>query len=229
MMRRIVLAVVAAMLIPSAALCVDPGPAGDVAGFEELAKSKGLFKKTLIRPDADFSRYGKLVTPTVRLQVRASSRAGGGSSTGTMLRKRSKSDTAPDREDLVRFGKIINQTLADELARSQEFELVEEAGSGTLILRSAVLDIATRPPSKMAREAGVDGRQISEGTLVFDLIDAKTGVIQARISERQKIRRGDESGSGDAAAVWAEVERWAHGVAAQLRQELERARQEDAA
>ena len=70
---------------------------------------------------------------------------------------------------------------------------------------------------------------VGEGTFVFDLIDAETGVYVARINERRKIRRAKgSSGPADAAMLWKDVRSWARQAASDLYDELERVRRHEA-
>jgi hypothetical protein len=64
---------------------------------------------------------------------------------------------------------------------------------------------------------------VADGTLVFDLVDAETGELQLRFSERRRIVHVND---GEAAKgrpdVWRDVEEWARRAAADLRDELQR-------
>ena len=64
---------------------------------------------------------------------------------------------------------------------------------------------------------------LTQGTIVFDLIDGETGVIQMRIGERRKCRRDKASrSSADATGTWPNVGHWAELAAADLSRELRR-------
>jgi len=219
-MRKAMLPGATIALVLSSVVAVAPSSAADVEGFDELIKEKGLFKKTLIHPEADFSTYRSLYQETVRIQFRSSTGTESEQETGSLLRRRSTGSAVPDSEDRAKFGQIVSEALAIELGRSAEFQLVEEAGPGTLILRASVLDILSRIPSRSAGETELRGRLIAQGTIVFDLIDAETGVLQARMSERRRILRGDTSGPADLSMVWADIQQWAQRAAADLLQEL---------
>ena len=66
--------------------------------------------------------------------------------------------------------------------------------------------------------------------IFFELIDAETGVIQARVGERRNIQNPQRvmntvnTAPANAATVWSEVEQWARGMAQALRKELEKAK-----
>ena len=64
---------------------------------------------------------------------------------------------------------------------------------------------------------------LTQGTIVFDLIDGETGVIQMRIGERRKCRRAKDSPSSAAATgPWPNVGHWVELAAADLSRELRR-------
>ena len=81
----------------------------------------------------------------------------------------------------------------------------------------------------MAGRSDVYLATVGEATLFIDLIDAETGVIQARVGERRKIQppgsgRIDEfSMPTNSVTVWSDVGRWARSAASKLRRELEKA------
>ncbi len=56
-------------------------------GLDELTKQKGLFKTTLINPDAAFSSYSKLYPKRVLLQFRGPGPAKDESTAGSMVNK----------------------------------------------------------------------------------------------------------------------------------------------
>jgi len=206
-------------------LAKDPGTGYVPEGFDELTKQKGHFKKTLIRPDADFSRYSKLYPRKVMLQFREPKPPGAPSSTGSLVRKRSKAYTPPSYQDLAKFRQIINDAIVNELERSGAFQLVHDVGPDTLVLRASFIDVVSDISSKSSSSDESQVPATAQGEIFFDLIDAETGVIQARIGERRKCRKENHaSSSGDCDVLWANVCAWAEHTAADLCRELERVR-----
>jgi hypothetical protein len=190
----------------------DPG----YPGFDELAKEKGRFKLTLVHPDADFSRYRALVATPIRLEFRGWGHQDGPQSTGSLVRKRDKPPTLLDRQGRQDLRRIVTDVVVMELDQLDGYELVEEAGPDTLIVSASVVDIVCR-----TRDAEPT---VSQGTIVFDLIDAETGSIVARVSERRKVKRVKSEDSAVEPGPWADVEAWAESAAQDLRHELEEAR-----
>lgn len=127
----------------------------------------------------------------------------------------------------------MSETFVAELASGKVFEVVGEVGPGTLIVRAGFLDITSYVPPNASRTASVHLASVGEASIVFELIDANTGVIQARAGERRQIQpemrmRGVNVAPANSATVWTEVERWTREVARGLREALEKAKQKAA-
>jgi hypothetical protein len=202
-----------------------PGPA--ITGADELVQKKGALASTWVRPDADISRYGKLYLWQPEFQFRE----GGATSAGTTA-KLVRGDGGPyaiGEEDRERFKQQVTDVFVAELARGKLFEVVDRVGPETLIVRAGFLDIVSDVPPNVERYGDIHLASVGEATIVFELIDASTGVIQARAAERQQIQpewrtRGVNTAPANSATVWADVERWAHEQAQNLRQALEKAK-----
>jgi len=189
-------------------------------GLEELKKQKGLFKTTLVDPDADFSRYNKIYPGKVMLVVRDPGPRNEQPTTGSLLGK-SGGGVMPEWEQLVELKQIINDAIVTELSRSTDLELVDDAGPGTLVLRAAVTDVVCDESSKIRTEDGKPALTVSQGTIVFDLVDGETGVIQARVGERRKFRVG-KGAAAPFEGAWPNAASWAVLATADLCQELAR-------
>ncbi len=220
--------VVVLSLAASSIIAKNPGPVTGVEGLDELKKEKGLFKTTLINPDVDFSSYSQLCPNGVLLQFHSSGLRHDDALAGSLVRRRNRTAEIPEGEDLETFRQVINDAVVGELGSSERIELVEDGGPRTLIVRATVTDIVTDIASKSGK-SGQDPKPFSvQGDITFDLIDAETGVILARVSERRKSRKTDDSAKPpDAGAEWANIWVWAEQAAADLRQELERVLNED--
>jgi hypothetical protein len=206
----------------------SPGHSSGPEGLDELTKEKGLFKITLINPEAEFSRYSKLCPKQVLLQFRGPGQTRGAATTGSMIRKKSRGAEIPEGEDLATFRQIITDALVDELANCDHVEMAEEGGPETLFVRARVTDIVTDIASKDSKSDKNPKPYSVQGDITFDLIDAETGVILARVGESRKSRKaGDSVSPPDAGAEWVNIWSWAERAAADLRQELERVLSED--
>jgi hypothetical protein len=217
-----------AALIAGISFAENAGSGLGVPGFDELEKEKGLFKTTLIRPDADFASYSKLAPKGVLLQFRGPNPVQEESTAGSLVRRRSRGPEIPEGEDLETFRRVIDDAVASELGNGQMYEVVEDAGPETLIVRAIVTDVITDIVSKSSKEGDNPKPFKAQGEIFFDLIDAETGIIQARFGERSRSKKSKgPAASSEAGAQWSDIWSWAEGAAAELRQELERVRKQD--
>jgi hypothetical protein len=190
-------------------------------GLDELEKQKGSFKTTLIDPDTNFSGYSKIYPKKVMLVVRDPGPQDAQPPTGSLLGKSSGGGVMPEWEDLAELKRIINDAIVAELGRSTGLELVNDAGPETLVLRATVTDVVCDESSKVKTEDGEPALTVSQGTIVFDLIDGETGVIRARVGERRKCR----AAKGAAPTIegpWPNVANWAALATADFCSELAR-------
>jgi hypothetical protein len=107
----------------------------------------------------------------------------------------------------------------------QNLDVVDEGGPGTLLVQITMLDIDSNIPPE-APDPGKKVRPVTaQGVVVFDLIDAETGVLQARVGERRRSRRakGVEVPEG-VGERWVQVFELAESAAIDLRTELDRLR-----
>jgi len=226
--KKTILLILALSLATGLSYARNPGPSSGPEGLDDLTKQKGLFKTTLINPDAEFSSYSKLCPKRVLLQFRGPGPAQDEATTGSMVRKRSRGAEIPEGEDLATFRQIITDAFVSELGSCELIELVEEGGPETLFVRATVTDIVTDIASKSGKADKTPKPFSVQGDITFDLIDAETGVLLARLGERRKSGKvGDSVVPPDVGAEWLNISSWAEQAAADLHQELEIVLSED--
>jgi hypothetical protein len=199
-----------------------------VTGDDDLVQEKGPWAGTWVHPDADITKYSKLYIWEGLFEFRE----GGAKSSGTTAQSLRGDQTGPyyvDDESKEKFKQIVSDAIVAELNRSKLFEVVETVGPGTLLVRGGVLDIVSDVPPDATRRGNVYLAAVGSGVIFFELIDAETGVIQARVAERRTIQPQSRMHSvntvpANANSVWMDVERWAREQAQQLRKELEKAK-----
>ena len=206
-------------------LYAQDAPVKEVTGGDDLVQEKGPWEGTWVHPDADISKYSKLYMWESLFKFRE----GGATSAGTtmqMMRGDSSGPYAVTEDSKEKFKKIVSEAVVKELGRSKLFEVTDTVGQGTLLVRGAVLDITSNVPPRLSG-GGIHLASVGEATMVFELIDAETGVIQARVAERRNIQpdvrmNTVNTAPVNAATVWNDVERWARDEARTLRKELEK-------
>jgi hypothetical protein len=227
-MKRIIVGFVVLSLTAVTLLAQDSSEVPKISGNDQLVKEKGPYQETWIRPDADIGRYDKLYVWHPVFDFRE----GGTEATGTAI-TRSRRDQGPyvfDEEDQERFKKMVGEIVVKNLANSKRFDVVTTLGPGTLFVRCAMLDIVSDVPPDLGRNSTkVHLASVGEATVVFELIDAETGVIQARVAERRTIQAPGRMHQVSAMpsttnSVWNDVKLWATDVAQTLRRELDKAK-----
>lgn len=194
-------------------------------GLDALEKQKGIFTRTLVHPEADFSRYEKLLPTTVVLEFRQDSRPEIGDVTGSLTRGRSGDDERPNQPDRDAFKRVVWQAVAAELDRSASFEVVQDGSKDTLLVQVAVIDIDSNIPPEPPGPNDNPRPVRAQAVIVFDLVDAETGVLLARFSERTRSRRGGGSDlPSEIDGRWERVYTMAEAAATDLGTELERLR-----
>jgi hypothetical protein len=225
-MKNLVFLTCVSMLLAGVALAQETP---EVSGEDDLEKVKGPFAGTFVNPDADITRYDKLYAWKTVIQFRDVGDAKSMESTAAVMRD-STGVFAVNEEDRAKFGKIVSEAIVKELGRSKKFELVDEIGPGVLLMRGAFLDVISTVPPSRAGLVDVYLTSVGEATMVFELIDSETGVIQARVGERRRIQPPGATMNqvaampSTSATIWADVNQWASKVAYDLRVALDRAK-----
>ena len=226
-MKNVTILFVAALLITGVAFAQEAPPIEKVTGDDELVKQKGPWEGTWVHPGADISKYTKLYMWESVFQFRE----GGATSSGTtmqMMRGDQSGPYAVTEESKEKFKEVVSEAFVKELSHSKMFEVVDTIGPGTLAVRGAVMDIVSFVPPRLSG-GGVHLASVGQATMVFELIDAETGVIMARVAERRNIQPDSRMNQVNAAptnssTVWNDVKRWAGDEAKSLRKGLEKAK-----
>jgi len=226
-MKVTTLSVFALLLIATIANAQETPTVKEVTGADDLVKEKGYFAGTWVHPDADITQYSKLYPWNAEFQFRDVGETRSTASTSASLD--SSGPYAISDEAKAQFEEIVKDSFVKALGQSKRFEVVDQVGPDTLIVRAALLDIISVVPPKTTGVHDVHLSAVGEATFVFELIDAETGVIQARVAERRRIQPKSAMGTVStvpttSATVWSDVKLWANQVGQDLRRTLEKAK-----
>lgn len=227
-MKSIASIVTAVMLAATSAVAQGQEKPVTVTGADELVReSSRSWEGVWIRPDADLSRYDKLYLWQSVFQFRDVGDQTQNRTTTAMLRG-DQGTFSVSEESRAKFEEIVTDVVLKELGRSKQFQVVDTIGPRTLAVRGLVLDIVSFVPDNIGRQGNVHLTSMGEATFVFELIDAETGVIQARVGDRRPIRPPSRMNQLNPAptteaTVWNDVRRWAQDQAMTLRRELDKA------
>jgi len=222
-MKKTIMFSLAVLLVAGAVYAQD----SDQEDSSEQVKIKGPFAETWVLPGADITMYTKLYPWKAAFQFREGGETRSTVTTAASLRG-SDGPYAVSEESRQKFEKLVADTFVKELGRSKIFEVVDEVGPDTLLVRAVLLDIVSNVPPRATGMVDVHISAVGEATFLFELIDAETGQVQATVGERRRIqppgRMHDVSAvPTNSATVWNDVKIWASSVGRDLRKALEKA------
>jgi hypothetical protein len=207
-----------------------------VAGFaaadehqgSEQVKIKGPFEETWVRPDADITQYTKLYPWKAVFEFRD---VEGTKQPMTSIEK-SRGGSGPyqvSEEDQAKFQEVVGDAFMTELSRSKQFEIVDEVGPNTLLVRAQLLDIVSTLPGTQYGTVDTFIASLGEATIIFELIDAETGEVLATTGERRQILPPGRATGGvggapmNSATIWNDIKNWSTTTARDLRVALDKA------
>jgi len=218
----------ALILLLGAVFVVGVASAQETETGDELEKVKGSFAETWVRPDADISQYSKLYPWKAVFEFRDVEDT---KQPRTSIEK-SRGGSGPykvSEEGQKKFEEVVGDAFVKELGRSKQFEIVDAVGPDTLLVRAMVMDIVSTVPPTATGTVDSYIASLGEATIIFELIDAETGVVQATVGERQQILPPSRATGGvggapmNEATIWNDVKNWATTVARELRKALDKA------
>ncbi len=177
-----------------AAGCATSDPVVDTSAnaevsFDGLYPVKGgTADAAWARPDVDLSVYSKIKLQGVGIEYRP------GGETGRFFRPTDSSDHyALTDEQKRRLEGTLLDIFKEELARSEHFELVDEAGPDVLLIRGGLLDVVSYVPPEPVGRADVYLSRVGEATIVLEIRDSESEAILARAVDR---RAAEDHASG---------------------------------
>ena len=193
--------------------------------YGHLEKGKSGFRETWFNPETDWTKFEKLYLWEAEFQYRDVGPARRTRSSMMNTRQREFGISDEDRE---KFEELVSEAFVKELQKAKNFELVEEIGPNTLILRGALLDIISRVPPDTIGRSDIYLANVGEATLVIELIDASDGEVAAVVAERRAMQSGtgridDFSMPATRATIISDIRRWTTRAARALRDGLDKA------
>ena len=137
------------------------------------------------RPEFDISSYNKIMLVGAGIEYTPETNKGRTS--------RDRSRGGPyfmDDATRERFEKLVQETFREEMAKSERFTLVDEAGPDVLIVWGGLLDVTSYvPPDNVAGRSQIYLSTVGAATLVLELRDSETNTILARSIDRRAAER----------------------------------------
>jgi len=197
---------------------IQQGPDAEVS-FDGLHKvDNPRASLAWARPDFDISGYTKIWLVGAGIEYRQVKDRG-----RTSMATRSGSGPYfIDDKARERFEKNVTEVFAEEMAKTERFELVDGPGPGVLMVRGGLLDVISYVPPETVGRTEVYLRSVGEATLVLELRDSETGTILARsIDRRAAEQAGGSLQYSTTVTNSAEARRLIRRWAVQLREALD--------
>jgi hypothetical protein len=232
MMKNILPILLTTLLLGPAALAEQAVGGATEAVKDQMVEAKtSKFKDAWVHPDADFTRYNKLMfAETADWEFRDVGPAK--STRSNIYSGSSRNQYGIREEDREKFKQSVTEAFRKEMERSKKFTIVNTPGPSTILIKAAVLDIVSNVPPEYIGRSEVYLASTGEATLVIELLDSETGAVLAYVEDRRKIQPAGSSGSinsftmpSNSVTVWADVKRWARSGASRLRSTLEKAQE----
>ena len=199
----------AALFATATAFAQKKNPIDEMSSHDGLAKVevKGM-DLAYKSPDADMSRYGKIIVDPVEV---AFHKDWNPTRPGSNLKI-----SSADRENIrAGVGKVVQEEFEKALGKGGTWQVVKEAGPDVLRIKAKVLNLYVNAPD--TKQPGVRTYTLSSGemTLLLEMYDSETGAILARAIDRREARNTGQwqmsssvTNVGDAqaiAATWAKI------------------------
>ncbi|MGB5688777.1 MAG: DUF3313 family protein [Woeseiaceae bacterium] len=217
-MDKLFLAVVMSLIVGCASgPSIDQGPDAELTydGLSPIRNS--AFQRAWIDPEADLTRYNKILVGAVDFDFRTVSQADFRSSVDSS-QVREFYITEENRAQLI---ETVSGAFREELGTIRSFTLTDQPGADTLVLTGTLLDIVSRVPPQRTGSGAPYLSSLGEATLVFELRDSLSGETLYRAADRQAIARPHASIRATRSTAWAEVRRWAQSWATRVRDGLD--------
>ena len=159
---------------------IDTSPEAKVT-FDGLHEVKGArADEAWARPGTDLTQYSKIMLQGAGIEYRPGGESGRSSS--------SRSRGGPyevTEQQKTKFRALVVSVFLEELAESEHFTLVDEAGPDVLLIRGAVLDVVSWVPPEPIGRGAVFISKVGEATLVLELRDSITETVLVRAVDRR--------------------------------------------
>lgn len=183
-------------------------------GADNLVKADGgVFKETFVNPDADLSKYTKLMFAEGTYEFRDVKKTHRMASS----MRSGKSEFWVSESDREKAQTMINDVFDSEIANIKNFEIVDKAGPDVLVLHGGLYDIVSHIPPEMTGSGRTYVRSVATVTIALEAWDSVSGDVVFNTSERSKIEpRGRDAIEANSVMIRAEVRRWARRAASKM-------------
>ena len=177
------------------AACGGPGPIDYYSRGDQPATADGLYRvrargvlAAFLDPGASFADYDALLIDPLPVSYK-------GGPEGEIITSRSRGTFSLGEGTRGRLQRIFAQTFQRELARSEAFAVVTEAGPRVLRVSGQIVNLVVTVPPLRGGEVNLV-HDAGEMTLILEVRDSETGEPLARIADRRLIQPASASALG---------------------------------
>lgn len=163
--------------------------------FDGLARvDNTIMDAVWVRPDIDLRGFRKVLFVPVGVSYRDVEP----SDPTTALRRSTRSRTTElrefrlDEETKALFEAEIGAAFSEEVAASEAYEVVDEAGPDVLQIGVALLDVVSRVPPQAATQPRVYIESVEEASLVLEIRGSMSNSVYLRAVDRRAAARQSE-------------------------------------
>jgi len=192
--------------------------------FDGLTRMEGTAMDIVwARTDIDLTTYSKIKLESLGVEYRDvdgpySGRAG----TSTMRSRSDVTEFQLDAETRAIFEDEIGSAFQEEMARSNVFEIVTEAGPDVLLIRGGLLDVVSRVPPDPMGNTQIFIDSVGEATLILEIRGSLSNTIYVRAVDGRAAASTFQMQLSNRATNRAEVRRLGRRWGQLLREGLEK-------
>ena len=192
--------------------------------FDGLTRMDGTVMDIVwARTDIDLTSYSKIQLQSLGVEYRDvdgpySGRAG----TSSMRSRSDVTEFQLDAETRAAFEDEIGSAFQEELARSDVFEIVTEAGPDVLLIRGGLLDVVSRVPPEPMGNTQIFIDSVGEATLVLEIRGSLSNTIYVRAVDGRAAASTGQMQLSNRATNRAEIRRLGRRWGQLLREGLEK-------
>lgn len=161
------------------------GPEAEVTHDGLTRLDKTIMDAVWARTDISASEYSKIMLVGVGVEYRPVKGANSGRRGSSIISRSSQSNFQLDDKTKALVEQEIREAFVDELAKSDRFEIADEAGPDVLTVVVGLLDVVSLVPPETVGRSSVYLDRVGEATLVLELRDSMSNAILARAVDRR--------------------------------------------
>ena len=171
---------------------MQTGPDAEITHDGLTRVDKTVLDAVWVRANTDLSDYSKILFQGVGIEFRPNngpySGRAGASSTASGA-SRSRTEFQLDDATKAAVAEEITAAFLEELAKSSQYQIVDQPGEDVLTLNAGLLDVVSRVPPENLGRGAVYLDSVGEATVVMELRDSTSNAIFARAIDRRAAER----------------------------------------